>query len=462
MLAVATLAVGLLPQVRVSWPVFELARPAVVPGPPAESLGSAIAGVAAAALIAATPTTVAALEPELGQYELYPMMLVAKAAEIDETAALKAKLEAAAKVAAARAESANAPAAAAKAAAAEVAPSAPSAKETQLAEAKAAKAAKAAAAKAELAEASAAKAAKAAAANAAVAQAKAEKEATALAAKAAKETQLAEAKETQLAEAKAAKEAAAAARASEAAEAKATKEAQALAAKAAKETLLAEAMAAKEAAAAKTTAAAQGGKASSAAVAVAAKPSAPAASAKAAARGALAQLPVSSRPEDVVLAVRSGAVPNLLTKTLPSSVGVTLPGVGPLRVDLNVVVSKATPEEVAASDIVVSLPRDLVKAGKLAAGGDAGVSLTVPGLVSGRIDLDVSSPRKGEADIAVTSSLVPKLPLQKTSGLGRFCFECGNGGEQSEWFVARNLGNGVQFYGNAKTGVSTFAAPKDY
>merc|ERR1719424_378018 len=359
------------------------------------------------------------------------MMLVAKApskaAEIDETAALKAKLEAAA-----------------KAAAAEVAPSAPSAKETQLAEAKAAKAAKAAAAKAELAEASAAKAAKAAAANAAVAQAKAEKEATALAAKAAKETQLADAT--------AAKEAAAAARASEAAEAKATKEAQALAAKAAKETLLAEAMAAKEAAAAKTTAAAQGGKASSAAVAVAAKPAAPAASAKAAARGALAQLPVSSRPEDVVFAVRSGAVPNLLTKTLPSSVGVTLPGVGPLRVDLNVVVSKATPEEVAASDIVVSLPRDLVKAGKLAAGGDAGVSLTVPGLVSGRIDLDLSSPRKGEADIAVTSSLVPKLPLQKTSGLGRFCFECGNGGEQSEWFVARNLGNGVQFYGNAKTG----------
>lgn len=459
MLAVATLAVGLLPQVRVSWPVFELARPAVVPGPPAESLGSAIAGVAAAALIAATPTTVAALEPELGQYESgYPMMLVAKApskaAEIDETAALKAKLEAAAKVAAARAESANAPAAAAKAAAAELAPSAPSAKETQLAEAKAAKAAKAAAAKAELAEASAAKAAKAAAANAAVAQAKAEKQATALAAKAAKETQLAEAK--------AAKEAAAAARASEAAATKATKEAQALAAKAAKETLLAEAMAAKEAAAAKTTAAAQGGKASSAAVAVAAKPAAPAASAKAAARGALAQLPVSSRPEDVVLAVRSGAVPNLLTKSLPSSVGVTLPGVGPLRVDLNVVVSKATPEEVAASDIVVSLPRDLVKAGKLAAGGDAGVSLNVPGLVSGRIDLDVSSPRKGEADIAVTSSLVPKLPLQKTSGLGRFCFECGNGGEQSEWFVARNLGNGVQFYGNAKTGVSTFAAPKDY
>merc|ERR1719424_209540 len=107
-------------------------------------------------------------------------------------------------------------------------------------------------------------------------------------------------------------------------------------------------MAAKEAAAGKTTAAAQGGKA------------------RAAARGALAQLPVSSRPEDVVLAVRSGAVPNLLTKTLPSSVGVTLPGVGPLRVDLNVVVSKATPEEVAASDIVISLPRDLVKAGKLA------------------------------------------------------------------------------------------------
>ena len=29
-----------------------------------------------------------------------------------------------------------------------------------------------------------------------------------------------------------------------------------------------------------------------------------------------------------------GAVPNLLTKTLPSSVGVTLPGVGPLRDDV--------------------------------------------------------------------------------------------------------------------------------
>lgn len=193
------------------------------------------------------------------------------------------------------------------------------------------------------------------------------------------------------------------------------------------------------------------------------KAAADAAKAKAkalAARGAPAKMPAASST-DLSIGLRSGIVPNIKDR-VPSSIGLTLPGLGPVRVDLSVAVSKVTAEEAADADIVVSLPKDLIKAGKLAVGGDAGVAFDVPGLVGGRLDVDLVTPRKGEADIAVTSSLLPKLPLQKTKGLGRFCFECGNGGQQSDWFVARNLGNGIQFYGNAKTGVSQFEVPKGF
>ena len=181
------------------------------------------------------------------------------------------------------------------------------------------------------------------------------------------------------------------------------------------------------------------------------------------ARGARAKAPASATSSDVSLALRSTALkldPRDLR--LPNSIGVELPVVGPLRIDLNVQISKATAEQVADADLVVSLPKDLVKAGKLAAGGVGGVALDAPGVASGRLDIDVTTPRNGEADVVVTSKLIPKLPLQKTKGLGRFCFECGNGEQDSDWFVARNMGSGVQFYGNAKTGKSQFEVPKGF
>ena len=112
---------------------------------------------------------------------------------------------------------------------------------------------------------------------------------------------------------------------------------------------------------------------------------------------------------------------------------------GSVRVDLAVTVEKATEAQVAASDVVVTLQADLVKVGKLAAGGDVSVALDVPGIVAGRFAVDVETPRAGEADVVVTSKTIPKLPLQKTKGLGRFCFDCGDGGEPSDWFVSRNL-----------------------
>ena len=46
--------------------------------------------------------------------------------------------------------------------------------------------------------------------------------------------------------------------------------------------------------------------------------------------------------------------------------------------------------------------------------------------------------------MVITSKSLPKLPLQKTKGLGRFCFNCGNGNPPSDWFFARNLGDGVE------------------
>lgn len=145
---------------------------------------------------------------------------------------------------------------------------------------------------------------------------------------------------------------------------------------------------------------------------------------------------------------------------LPSSIGVNLPVLGSLRVDLSASVQKVSEAQANSADVVIGLPNDLVKAGKLAAGGIAGAAVDAPGLAAGRFDLDVSTPRAGEADVVVNSKLIPQLPIAKTAGLGRFCYDCGDGNPPSDWFVARNLGNGVQFYGNAKTGVSQFEAPK--
>ena len=205
-------------------------------------------------------------------------------------------------------------------------------------------------------------------------------------------------------------------------------------------------------------------------LAVDAKPStlkvAPTAKAKPAS-GAPAELGVKTEPFDIGVAVRSGALGmprgiDLTTARVPSSIGVDLPVVGPVRIDLAVSIVKTSAQAAAESDVVVTLPKNLVMAAKRAAGGDAGIALDVPGVTSGRFNLDISTPRKGEADVVITSKLIPKLPLQKTKGAGGFCFECGDGGEQSEWFVTRNLGNGIQFYSNAITGESQFELPKGF
>ena len=116
----------------------------------------------------------------------------------------------------------------------------------------------------------------------------------------------------------------------------------------------------------------------------------------------------------------------------------------------------------SGSDIIVLLPTNLLKAGKLAVGGDAGLIIDAPGLISGKLDIDVATPRAGEADVTLTSPLIPKVPLQKGDGKGRFCFECGNGKAASDWVVARNLGNDVEFYANTKTGKSQFEVPPGF
>lgn len=120
---------------------------------------------------------------------------------------------------------------------------------------------------------------------------------------------------------------------------------------------------------------------------------------------------------------------------------------------------QATPAEAAAADVVVELPSNLFKAASLASGGAAGIELDVPGLISGRIDVDIETPRSGEADVVLTSGLIPQLPLSRGGGQGRFCYTCGNGEELGDWVVARNLKNGVSFYSNVKTGKSQFQAP---
>jgi hypothetical protein len=177
-------------------------------------------------------------------------------------------------------------------------------------------------------------------------------------------------------------------------------------------------------------------------------------------------------PTDLSVAVKKNAI-DLKAKKLPSSVGISLPFVGSFRARVNIDLQKATPEEVTKSDVVISLPSDLIKAGKLALGGSAGAALDVPGLVSERFDLDLQTPgageagitvtsKQGKADIALTSKLIPNLPIPKSKGLGRFCSDCGNGKPESDWYITRNLGNGVQFYSNPKTGVAQFQPPPGF
>jgi len=388
----------------------------------------------------------------------------AQKAAAKEQAAAIAKAAKAAK-AAAKEEEAEKAAAAAKAEKAQKA----AAKEEAAAIAKAAKAAKAAANEEEAEKAAAAakaeKAQKAAAKEEAAAIAKAAKAAKAAANEEEAEKAAAAAKAEKAQKAAAKEEAAAIAKAEKAAKA-AAKQEQSDKAAAVAQAEKAQKAAAKQEEAEKAAAAAKAEKAAKAAAkqekdmtVIAATDGKDAAKSK----GVAAKLPSSASPTDVSVALRSGVLkldPRDLK--IPSSIGITLPGVGPLRVDLSAQISKASAEQVANADVVVSLPKDLIKAGKLAASGSAGVALDAPGLASGKFDLDIATPRKGEADVTVTSKLIPKLPLPKTKGLGRFCYECGNGEPDSDWFVARNLGSGVQFYGNAKTGVSQFEVPEGY
>ena len=51
-----------------------------------------------------------------------------------------------------------------------------------------------------------------------------------------------------------------------------------------------------------------------------------------------------------------------------------MPGIGALRIDLAINVQKVSEAEAASADVQVTLPKDLIKAAKLAAGGDAGVT----------------------------------------------------------------------------------------
>ena len=166
---------------------------------------------------------------------------------------------------------------------------------------------------------------------------------------------------------------------------------------------------------------------------------------------------VTGGKTDVTVAISSGL-------SLPKSVGVDAPVLGPTRVDI--ALKKATAAEVASSDVVIGLPRDLIGAANAAKSGKAGVVLDAPGLGSGRLDLGIAIPKAGEADVTVKSPLIPNLPIgdAKAGGVdkSRFCAECGNGQPLSDWFVVTNTKNELSFYTNVRTGVSQFNPPPGF
>jgi hypothetical protein len=107
--------------------------------------------------------------------------------------------------------------------------------------------------------------------------------------------------------------------------------------------------------------------------------------------------------------------------------------------------------------VTIKSPSDKVKAIKsLATGGH--LEFDVSGKVKTHLDVDVAADEPGVARVRVASNLIPSLPFKNLASAQ----SSPTGGQESQWNIVTNMGNGESYYYNVKSGVTQFARPDKF
>lgn len=144
-----------------------------------------------------------------------------------------------------------------------------------------------------------------------------------------------------------------------------------------------------------------------------------------------------------------------LDRLPPTSISIQigdLPVIGSL---ISGTYSKVPDGSIANPSIVVTSPKDKVKAiSTIATGGH--LEFDVGGKLSTHLDVDIAADEAGVAKVVVKSNLIPKLPFKNmaSSAIGT-----PTGGKESQWNIVTNLGSGESYYYNVKSGVTQYARP---
>jgi len=120
--------------------------------------------------------------------------------------------------------------------------------------------------------------------------------------------------------------------------------------------------------------------------------------------------------------------------------------------------AKAAKQLTAPPSVVISSPKDKIKALKAAA-TEGHIEIDVGGKVglSTHLDIDIAADEAGVAKVRVASNLIPQLPFKNLASAS--VTPSGQTGKESQWNVVTNMGNGELYYYSTKTGATQFEKP---
>lgn len=181
-----------------------------------------------------------------------------------------------------------------------------------------------------------------------------------------------------------------------------------------------------------------------------------AAAAKATAAATLAALLVTGTPA----LADSGAAQIMIDQVPPTTVSIQvgdIPVVGSLvsgtytKLD-----AKAAKELTSPPSVVISSPKDKIKALKAATTGGH-LEFDVGGKVGLKthLDVDIAADQAGVAKVRVASNLIPALPFKNIASANYV----EKGSKPSDWSIVTNMGNGESYYYNTKTGATQYEIP---
>jgi hypothetical protein len=120
--------------------------------------------------------------------------------------------------------------------------------------------------------------------------------------------------------------------------------------------------------------------------------------------------------------------------------------------------AKAAKQLTAPPSVVISSPKDKIKALKAAA-TEGHIEIDVGGKVglNTHLDIDLAADEAGVAKVRVASNLIPQLPFKNLASAS--ATPSGQTGKESQWNVVTNMGNGQSYYYNTNTGATQFEKP---